>query len=190
MHSREGLPVVIVPDGLEVEFLSGKKIIHPSQVFKSVLDFVLKEFKDSDILLAPANHFGTGQYEEDIAFQYCKTQNPNIKSLYKPSRPATNGYIDTRGNARELRDALVLDDMWPEKGIILVSAALHSRRALICFKKEGFHVSESIAVKCTRNNKFKLVNRLWYYRYPVIHRVYEALATILDLLRPRREFLK
>lgn len=188
MHQHEGLPVVIVPDGLEVEFLSGKKIIHPSQIYKSVLDFVLKEFKCSNILLAPANHFGTGKYEEDVAFQYCKTQNPNIKSLYKPNRPDKNGYIDTRGNARELRDALVLDDMWPETGIILVSAELHSRRALICFKKEGFHVSESIAVKCASTNKFKLVNRLWYYRYPVIHRLYEMLATILDLLRPRRGF--
>ena len=179
-------PVVVVPDGLEIENHTDGKIIHPSAVYKSVLDFVLREFMNSKIILATANDFGTGQYEEDIAFEYCLANNSNSLQIYKPTNLKKNKYIDTRGNAHELRNALVSDNLWPEDGIILVSAELHLSRAVICFKKEGFKICKAIGVKSSNKFRYKLVNRLWYYKYPIVHRVYEKLAYIRDFLRPKR----
>ena len=179
-------PVVVVPDGLEIEHHTNGKVVHLSEIYKSVLDFVLREFINSKIILAPANDFGTGQYEEDIAFDYCLANNSNGLQIYKPTNLNKNKYIDTRGNAHELRNALVSDNLWPENGIILVSAELHLSRAIMCFKKEGFKICKAIGVKSAKKSRYKLVNRLWYYNYPIIHRAYEKLAYIRDFLRPKR----
>lgn len=179
-------PVVVVPDGLEIEHKEHGMIVHLSAIYKAVLDFVLREFVDSKIILAPANDFGTGRYEEDIAFDYCVANNSNNLQIYKPTNVNKEKYIDTRGNAKELRNALFSDNLWPHNGIILVSADLHLSRAVMCFEKEGFKICDAIGVKSTKKFKYKLVNRLWYYKYPVIHYGYEMLAYIRDYVRPKR----
>ena len=93
-------------------------------------------------------------------------------------------YIDTRGNARHLREWLSLRDMWPYQPIILISAKHHARRAALCFRKEGFKIAQIVSVPYAIKHDEFIVPRLWYYKHPNLHILYELLAFIYDFLRP------
>jgi hypothetical protein len=176
----DALPVVVVPDGLAADWKTGTVFPRPSFVFRAVLDYVAAQFPSHSIYLAPANDFGCGVTEQAAGVSYLE---PRRVSCIAPS-PFSDNYIDTRGNARYLRQYLERNALWPLPPIILVAAWHHARRAALCFKKEGFSIARLIAVPYNVPMGEGIVPRLWYYRYPRAHRIYEFLAILRDICRP------
>jgi len=172
---------IVVPDGLAADD-AGRALGEPSFVYRAVLDRVLDESAPGDrILLAPANRFGGEVSEQEAARRYLA------------ERGATAGivcfevddrrYVDTRGNARLLRRHLEEAGEWPLAGGVLVSFHRHLPRAALVFAQEGFAVDSTLPVAPPRFAPETIVGRLWYYRFPVLHAVYEIGARLLSRLR-------
>lgn len=172
--------VVVIPEGLAACPVSGATLAEPSFVYRSVLDRVVDRYAECQVLLAPANRFGGPVTEQESAARYLRVH--GVTNVLAPDCE-DSGYIDTRGNARLLRRHLVRQGRWPLPPIILVVAYLHARRATLCFQREEFGIQrvDSVSYQVPANEK--VVRRLWYYRYPTIHRVYEALALPRELSR-------
>ena len=172
--------IVVVPDGLAYDPVLKVACSKPSFVYRAVLDGIIEKYRDKKIILAPANNFGGAIFEQEAAKLYLKEQ--LVEPICIPSQ--SKKYIDTRGNARHLREWLSLRDMWPYQPIILISAKHHARRAALCFRKEGFKIAQIVSVPYAINHDEFIVPRLWYYKHPNLHILYELLAFIYDFLRP------
>jgi uncharacterized SAM-binding protein YcdF (DUF218 family) len=174
-------PVIVVPDGLAADE-SGRGTSRPSFVFRAVLDAVGRLYAEHEIFVAPANDFGGPVPEEEAGRLYLLQM--GCKHVQVPDRRAggAGGYIDTRGNAALLRKWLEGQGLWPLGPSVLVSAALHSRRATLCFSAEGFRISkvERISYRLERE---PIVPRLFYYRHPLLHWLYESVALMRDRVR-------
>jgi uncharacterized SAM-binding protein YcdF (DUF218 family) len=172
--------VVIVPDGLE--WNGGQTLPRPSFVYRAVLDAALRRTSDDVLLLAPANAFGGPLAEEEAAENYLRAAGRKGEILRPP--PVGGGYVDTRGNARHLRLYLEAQQSWPLAHARLLVAQRHAARALLCFQKEGFSFEAVDRVSYSVPAGEGVVPRLWYYRWPLLHRLYEAAALLRDLFRP------
>jgi uncharacterized SAM-binding protein YcdF (DUF218 family) len=153
----------------------GNPLPAPSFVYRQVLDYALKIYKPGDsIFLAPANAAGE-KTEHGLAYEYLKGKKPDCRILYPALTYHT--YVDTRGNARYLKEFLL--DKFRELEFELVCAHLHSLRAAYCFKKEGFRLTRihRVAYKVTNEN---IASRWWYYKYKPLHVLYELLAFCRD----------
>jgi hypothetical protein len=172
--------IVVVPDGLAAQ--GGAALPDPSFVYRAVLDAALRRPSEDTILLAPANSFGGPLTEEEAAERYLRAKGRTGVILRPP--PVKGGYVDTRGNALHLRQWLQARGTWPLTGARLLVAARHARRARLCFAREGFVFQAVDAVSYAVPPGEGVVPRLWYYRWPVLHRLYELLALVRDGLRP------
>jgi uncharacterized SAM-binding protein YcdF (DUF218 family) len=146
-----------------------------------VLDYVAQHFNGREILIAPANSFGGPVSEQAAAAAYL--QNLGIGAAAPPSEGSN--YIDTMGNALQLRAFLTRQSRWPLSPVDLVAAEPHASRAQLCFYRAGFAVAALHRVPVTASLE-AVPPRLFYYRYPALHRLYETLALIRDRLRPVR----
>lgn len=179
----EGPPpwhVVVVPDGLAAQ--DGKALAEPSFVYRAVLDAALTRPHSDVIVLAPANAFGGPLTEEEAAERYLRAQGWTGAILRQPR--VEGDYVDTRGNARHLRVWLQARGVWPLPQALLLVAKRHARRARLCFAREGFRFAAVQPVPYAVPAAEAVVPRLWYYRYPAIHGLYEGLALVRDRLRP------
>ena len=177
----EPCQVVVVPDGLRAA--NGRTLAEPSFVYRAVLDAALVRPAEDVILLAPANDFGGPLTEEEAAERYLRAKGRTGPILRPP--PVKGGYVDTRANARHLREWLEARQDWPLSRAVLVVAARHSRRARLCFAREGFRFQAVQSVRYAIPPGEGVVPRLWYYRWPAFHALYELLALARDALRPR-----
>lgn len=168
--------MIVVPEGL-----SSVGAPEPSFVYRAVLDHVAAMHGGATIILAPANDFKSGRTEQAAAADYLSACGSFC--IVAPVSPS-GGYIDSRGNARLLREFLESEGSWPLSPVILVSGIRHAQRAALCFRREGFVLLSVETVPYPIPPDETIVHRLWYYRYPVWHRLYEALAYIRDFLRP------
>lgn len=176
-------PVVVVPAGLARDRRAGP-LPRPSFVCRFVLDLVAERFADREVYLAPANDFGSGTYEQEAAGEYLKQIGFAGRCHIVPT--TTSGYVDTRGNARMLRDFLATQGWFPLPPVDLVVPFRQARRAELCFAKEGFAIASCIPVKYSVPQGEEIVRRLWYYRVPVAHAAYELAAIVRDRLRGAR----
>ncbi|HJT44535.1 MAG TPA: hypothetical protein VJ750_13670 [Rhizomicrobium sp.] len=172
--------IVVVPDGLTA--LNGQALPEPSFVYRAVLDAAARRPPQDIILLAPANSFGGAVTEEEAAERYLRIKGRSGPILRPP--PVKDGYVDTRGNARHLREWLQSQQSWPLARTRLLVAERHARRALLCFRREGFTFQAVESIGYVVPNGEMVVPRLWYYRWPLLHRLYEFLAYVRDWLRP------
>lgn len=172
-------PVIIVPDGLAYDPARGCALPQVSFVYRAVLEWVQRELIDRTLYLAPANHFGASCTEQAAAAAWLHAYQGQV--IAAPSRGT--GYIDTRGNAAQLRSSLIEQGLWPLEPAILVCAARHRARAALCFAKEGFALSATIGIAYAIPADECIVPRLWYYRHPFYHTVYEAIAFLRDYCR-------
>lgn len=176
---------IVVPDGLEAD-ANGRACPTPSFVYRAVLDWTGARATTNDrVYLAPANDFGCGVTEQEAGRRYFQARYPAIPLVTAPS--AGTRYIDTRGNARLLRIELERTGQWPPPSAQLVAYAIHLPRALVTFSQEGFTIDAAHAVAIgaivRRDPATRIVRRLWYYRYPLIHHGYERLALAMTTLR-------
>ena len=174
-------PVIIVPDGLSAGGKPLRALPEPSFVYRAALDHAGASFPGATLYLAPANRFGGATTEQEAASRYLKGK--GVERIVCPDSPM-DGYIDTRGNARVLREYLERRGQWPLEPAILVAAKRHARRARLCFRKEGYRLVDTVSVGYQVPAREQLVSRLWYYRYPLCHEIYEILAYVRDLARP------
>lgn len=172
--------VVVVPDGLAAR--DGETLAEPSFVYRAVLDAALARPPRDVIVLAPANAFGGPLTEEEAAESYLRGRGWTGEILRPPRVPG--GYVDTRGNARHLRAWLQARQAWPLPHARLLVAERHARRAQLCFAREGFRFAAVQRVPYAIPDQEAVVPRLWYYRWPLIHALYESLALVRDRLRP------
>lgn len=175
------LPVIVVPDGLAKDARTGKTTTEPSSVYRQVLDLVHAKIGATTIYLAPANRFGGPITEQEAAWNYLSRM--GRRNLVAPVYQ-TPPYVDTWGNAVLLRRFLERSEQWPLQPVILAVARRHSRRARFCFERNGFIISDMLTPDYDIPADAQIVSRLWYYRFPVIHRVYESLALMRDMIRP------
>jgi hypothetical protein len=177
---RSDLPVVVVPEGLAYDAVAGKAVSVPTFVGEAVLEHVLAHYADRRILIAPANSFGAPSPEHEVMAAWLAGRTCN--SVETPSVAASE-YIDTWGNAIELRRWLCRRGQWPLGPIVLVAAFRHARRALLCFSRNGFSVA-SLDTVAYPVKGVPIVPRLFYYNWPLLHQAYETLAWARDRLRP------
>lgn len=173
-HHKRNL--IVVPDGLASD-RKGHVLYQPSFVYRWVLNGVANIARPDDtIYLAPANTFGGARTEQEIGHEYLRDKVCcRVVSFLSP----TGLYVDTRGNARLLRRYLEENDQWPLSSVVLIAYHIHMRRAYLVFKQEEFEISEKLDIVQELPKRFKnepVVPRLWYYRFPIIHRIYEVLA--------------
>jgi uncharacterized SAM-binding protein YcdF (DUF218 family) len=156
----------------------------PSFVYRAVLNEVAQIYPQSEIILAPANTFGGRLSEQEAGYRYLKKK--GLNAVFFPS--LSGKYIDTRGNAHYLRMWLISQNRWPLEPVMLISARHHARRAKLCFKKEGFSIKKTIAVSYAIPGNESIVPRLWYYKFPTVHILYEAAAYLYDFFRPSTKY--
>jgi len=166
---------VIVPEGLS---LDNNNIVIPSFVYRAVLNYVSNVVNnDDDVYFAPANDFGYGVSEQTVGARYYKSiVSIKVKAKVFVKDYQSNKYIGTLGNAS------LLKKQFPEimnKEINLVSAYLHKDRAMYCFQKLGYKINKVHEVRYTIIDE-NIVSRLWYYKFPFFHKIYERMAIIRD----------
>lgn len=175
-------PVIVVPDGVQAAGKPPEPVSAPSFVYRAVLDRIANAYADHPILLAPANKFGDALPEQEAGAAYLDRL--GRFDLTVPPTPDTGGHIDTRGNARFLREFLQEHGRWPLPPAILTVAHLHARRARLCFTREGFGIAHVDAVPYFVPDDEEIVRRAWYYKHPLLHSLYEMGAYVRDRLRP------
>ena len=173
-------PIIVVPEGLEADS-AGRAMPRPSFCYRAALDFARERFDGGFLLLAPANRFGGETTEQEAAREYLRDWRGIV--VVAPT-PPDEPYIDTRGNARLLREHCVARGLWPLPAATLIAGFRHIRRAALCFRREGFAISQTHGVFYRIESGAQMPRRLWHYLHPTAHRVYESLALIRDILRP------
>lgn len=175
---------IVVPDGLAAD-ARGRPVPEPSFVYRAVLEWVAREAGAADqIYLAPANAFGGDMTEQEAGRRFLE---PLTRASIACAPTIGGGYVDTRGNASQLRQELVANDRWPLPPANLVAYATHLPRSVEAFSQEGFTIAQAHAVGPVAFDRAspgtRVVRRLWYYRYPALHRAYEGLT--LEMTRRR-----
>lgn len=176
MKRSANLPIIVIPDGLAAN------LQEPNFIFRTVLEYVCKEHPYAKVYLAPANTFGGPLYEQEAAAIFLKQQKYAGEVITVPSTGTK--YIDTRGNAKQLKAFLKMQNRWPMGPIILVVGSKHLRRSILCFRKEGFVIHEAIGVPYSIPRDECTVWRLWHCKYGPVHSLYEFLAWVRDFVRP------
>jgi uncharacterized SAM-binding protein YcdF (DUF218 family) len=176
------LPIVVVPEGLAFDTATQRTLTNPNFVGEAVLTHVLVRYAARRILIAPGNSFGAPSPEHEVMAAWLATR--GCANVETPSIN-TAGYIDTWGNAVELKGWLNERGQWPLGPIILVAAFRHSPRAKLCFSRNGFTVASMDAINYPAD-RAAIVPRLFYYNWRCLHRAYETLALVRDRLRPTR----
>jgi hypothetical protein len=172
---------IVVPEGVKAG-PDGLGLGEPSFVYRQVLDYTLRLAGAEDVVyLAPANAFGGPLREEEAAQRYLARHNVPFRILYPgfnlPANHVRPPYVDTLDNARLLREALGS----AEGEFELVCAYRHTPRALWCFRRTGFQFR---AVHRVRHGiePEPVPARVFYYRFPLLHRLYESAALLRDVL--------
>jgi uncharacterized SAM-binding protein YcdF (DUF218 family) len=172
---------IVVPDGLAAD-AAGRPTEEPSFVYRQVIDRLAQEVGPGDrILLAPANRFGGDVSEQEAARRYLASLESTVQVVC--FEVDDRRYVDTRGNARLLRRHLEDAGEWPLGHCVLVSYHRHLPRAEIVFRQEGFVWDARLPVRPDPFVPEPIVGRLWYYRTPALHAVYELGARLLSRLR-------
>jgi hypothetical protein len=171
--------MVVVPDGLAAN-KQGIAINSPSMVFKAVLNHIANRYHLNRIFIAPANKFDGSKREEVVGKLYLKKRGcPNVVI----PRCSEKSYVDTLGNAIFLSAYLKLNNLWPLENAILIVAKEHRKRAVLCFTSQGFKFVKIDSIDYEIRKQDRVVRRLFYYKYPNIHKVYEFFAYFRDLIR-------
>jgi hypothetical protein len=179
MAISTGRNFIVVPESLSAD-AAGRPTGKPSFAYRQVLDYAGRTAERNDrVYLAPANTFGGSITEERAAYAYLTDRQPQFELLCPginlPSLAQHDGYVDTWGNAILLRSVLEIRS----KTFELITTHLHAQRARWCFEQVGFCLNQVHRVRYVVDGE-RVTRRNFYYRYPLVHRGYEAMAFIRD----------
>lgn len=171
---------VVVPEGLGYR-PDGDGLV-PSAYFQAVLESVAQVAKPGDrVYMSPGNPFGGAVSEELMAGDILRDMRPDLHVVV-PERRGHHRYLDTLDNARELKRWLRGRGEWPLPPIRLHSYAKHRHRSRLVFRLEGYVVEHAQPVWDVALGP-RPVGRLSYMGFPLLHELYEAVATLYDLAR-------
>lgn len=182
MKKTANINFIVVPDGLAANE-KYEAIPEPSFVYKCTLDIVSKVVKNNDkIWLAPANNFGCDCTEQKAGENYLRKIGTTAEII--SFEVNNDNYIDTRGNAKLLRKHLEKLEIWPLDNTILVAYSVHLPRSRLVFRQEGF--SFEALISANKNSDFsnkRIVKRLFYYKYKLLHYCYELIISFLYFIK-------
>lgn len=175
---------IVIPEGVKVG-PDGRGVDAPSFVYRQVLDFTRQLARpDDEVYLAPANAFGGPLTEEQAARRYLHDRGAPFRIFHPGHNLAANAtkpaYIDTLDNARLLRESL--GSVTGEFELVCIRP--HAPRAAWCFRQTGFTLTAVHRVPCRLHDE-PVPRRLFYYRYPILHRLYERLAFVRDVAQAK-----
>jgi hypothetical protein len=171
---------VVVPEGLGYRPAGDDLVL--SAYFQAVLESVARVAKPGDrVYMSPGNPFGGAVSEEVMAADILLGMRPDL-DVVVPERRGYHRYLDTLDNARELRRWLQGRGEWPLPPIRLHSYAQHRHRSRLVFRLEGYVVEHAEPVRDVALGP-RPVGRLWYMGFPLLHELYEGVATLYDLAR-------
>ncbi len=174
--------LIIIPEAVEAG-PDGRGTGEPSFVYRQVLDFTLRFARPADeVYLAPANAFGGPLREEETARLYLERHAAPFRCAHPgfklPANPVRPRYVDTLDNARLLQEAL---GPVATGEFELVCSEHHAPRAEWCFRRAGFRLMAVHRVPYVLQPG-PVPPRVFYYRHPLLYRLYEAAALLRDRL--------
>lgn len=176
---------IVVPEGVAVT-RTGDFVL--SEHYISVIEAVANDVRPEEaIYLAPGNRFG-GDTREDVMAASCLSHLTVGAVVTVPEEDLPRRYLDTSDNAVLLRRWLAKRGTWPIGEVVVYCTAAHARRVRTCFERAGFVLASVVGAKSTvepSRHEARIVRRLWYYRFPVLHRQYERLALLHARFRLR-----
>lgn len=164
--------VFVIPEGLsEVENKP-----EPSFVYRSLLNYALKNFPNKTIFLMPANKFNFQMSEQKAGYEYLKKFGKNSTYI----NPKNTGYICTVQNISLTIACFHESDRKIAETSVILCGKYHLVRVWLICKLLNFPAAKIIPVSYRIVNE-KIVARLWFYKHPFIHVTYEAFAILQSL---------
>ena len=176
------MDIIVIPEGLSKNTDSGSGSNILSSYYAEVIEKIAREArKERRVFFAPGNAFGKTLREHEYAVTYLSKLRPDLK-IISEKIPKGRRYFDTLDNAIHLRKKLIREKIWPLAECSLFCTTPHKFRSWLLFKICGYPVTKVYTArpKLIRN---KIVPRLWYYDYAIIHFGYEILAIFYCLLK-------
>ncbi len=176
--------IVVVPDGLRVG--KNKKAYLTNSyrnVLKNAFYFSLKN--NFRILLLPANSFGSDKTEEELGKDYLIRKGLNSQNIIVGLKRKKT-YLDTFDNFNEvlinegeiLKKRFVISDYLRKGKYKLFVNEIHCIRTLKVINILNLSKPNQIYTSSAKETG-KLPIRLFYYKFPKIHKIYEFIAIFL-----------
>lgn len=173
---------IVITEGLVTEENTPEDNFLLSDYFEAVLQRIIQDVPITEsVYISPGNAFGCEYSEEEYAAQYLQSKQPQLNVKF-PIKIRDRPYLDTFDNARLLRKWLEQEKLWPLGEVILYCNAPHSLRSEIMFKLCEFNVQNVIGTRPEKVQR-KMVDRLWFYNYPVAQIIYEIIALCYNFSR-------
>ena len=175
--------IVVVPDGLRVG--KNKKAYLTNSyrnVLRNAFDFSLKN--NFRILLLPANSFGSDNTEEELGRDYLIKKGLNYQNIIVGLK-RKNTYLDTYDNFNEvlinegeiIKQQFIVSDYLRRGNYKLFVNKIHYERTLKVINILNLSKPNQIFTSFAKETG-KLPIRLFYYKFPKIHRIYEFFAIL------------
>ena len=180
--------IIVVPDGLRIS-----KNFNPylTNTYRNVLR---KAFKQSmryqlKILLLPANNFGSSKSEEIMGKEYLFKKGIK-KNMVIVGCKNKKKYLDTLDNFNQVLlyegkikgKSFKVSNYLKEGNYKLITSYIHGHRVLRAIKLLKLAEPRKVfLIFSTESNNLPL--RIFYYKYPSIHYIYEIFASIYQNLK-------
>ena len=174
--------VVVVPDGLRI---GRNNRPYLTNTYRKVLKRASLESKNFNlkILLLPANKFGTKKSEELVGKEYLLRQGVK-ENMIIIGLKNKKSYLDTFDNFNQviLNEGSINNKKFNVSSSLkqgqfkLVTSYLHSKRILNVISLLNLEMPKEIICIFSKESG-RIPFRLIYYKYPLLHYLYEIIAT-------------
>ena len=180
--------IVVVPDGLRI----GRNFKpYLTNTYRSVLKKACKQSirYQLKILLLPANNFGSSKSEEDLGKEYLLKKGIK-KNMIIVGFKKSKKYLDTLDNFNQAilyggkisGKFFKVSNYLKEGNYRLITSYIHGHRVLRAIKLLKLRKPKKVfLIFSTESHDLPL--RIFYYKYPSIHFMYEILASFYQTLK-------
>ena len=175
--------IVVVPDGLRI---GRNNRPYLTNTYRKVLKRASLESKNFNlkILLLPANNFGTKKSEELVGKEYLLRQGVK-ENMIIIGLKNKKSYLDTLDNFNQviLNEGSINNKKFNVSSYLkqgkfkLITSYLHSKRILNVISLLNLEMPKEIICIFSKESG-RIPFRLIYYKYPLLHFLYEIIAII------------
>ena len=180
--------IVVVPDGLRI---GGNCKPYLTNTYRNVLRKACKQSMryQLKILLLPANNFGSSKSEEDLGKEYLLKKGIK-KNMIIVGFKKSKKYLDTLDNFNQAilyggkmsGKFFKVSNYLKEGNYKLITSYIHGHRVLRAIKLLKLREPKKVfLIFSTESHDLPL--RIFYYKYPSIHLIYEIFASIYQNLK-------
>ena len=162
-----------------------------TNTYKSVLKKASKQSirYQLKILLLPANNFGSSKSEEDLAKEYLLKKGVKKNMIIVGSKKSKK-YLDTLDNfnqailygGKKSGKFFKVSNYFKEGNYKLITSYIHGHRVLRAIKLLKLKKPKKVFLIFS-TERHDLPLRIFYYKYPSIHFIYEIFASIYQNLK-------